>query len=52
MADQEIFYVCQQCAGTGKYKDATCIDCNGTGRMLFGFLIDKKQPVAEVKKVK
>jgi DnaJ-class molecular chaperone len=50
--DQEIYHVCQQCAGDGQYKDKPCIDCQGTGRVLFGFLIDKKQIVAPTKKAK
>jgi DnaJ-class molecular chaperone len=50
--DQEIFMVCQQCAGTGKFKGKTCIDCKGAGRILFGFLVKKDEPIIEVKKAK
>jgi DnaJ-class molecular chaperone len=45
--DKEIFQVCQRCAGTGKYKGNTCPDCNGAGRVLFGFLIEKDEPKAK-----
>jgi DnaJ-class molecular chaperone len=43
--DKKIYYLCQRCAGTGKYKGGVCPDCDGTGRVLFGFLVEKEENV-------
>lgn len=50
--DQEIFQVCQQCSGSGKFKNKTCPGCNGSGRVLFGYLAAKRDDKSEFKKAK
>ena len=40
--EQEIYQVCQKCNGSGDFKKKDCQDCDGTGRVLFGFLVTKE----------
>jgi DnaJ-class molecular chaperone len=45
--EQKIYRVCHNCKGTGDFKNKTCKDCDGEGRVLFGFLVDEDKPKAK-----
>lgn len=49
--EQQIYQICHTCKGTGEFKKKLCLDCTGSGRVLFGFLVteDKVEPKPKTK---